>query len=193
MPPKPKFKREEIIEAALKIVSEGGIEALTAMELRSALDCSASPIFTVFNSMKEIVDGVRLAAIEKFDEFATPKEVDVPYFKQIGMSMVRFGIYEPKLYQLLFMQENYGEVLFDDMFTTLDSTAAKAVEAVESEYKLRHDEAMELFENIWIYTFGMGALCARGVCKFSEERLSEMLTDEFTALMLLIISKRKNA
>lgn len=192
MPPKPKFKREEIVEAALEIVSKKGIEALTAMELRGALDCSASPIFTVFNSMKEIEEGVRLAAMKRFEAFAAPQNIDVPHFKQIGMSMVRFGIYEPKLYQLLFMQENRGDVLFDDMLTTLDTTALKAVEAIESEYKLRHDEAMKLFENIWIYTFGMGALCARGVCKFSEERLSEMLTEEFTSLMLLIVSKRKN-
>ena len=33
MPPKPKFSREEIVQAALKIVSEKGVEALTAKEL----------------------------------------------------------------------------------------------------------------------------------------------------------------
>ena len=33
MPPKPKFTREEIVDAALSIVSERGVDALTAREL----------------------------------------------------------------------------------------------------------------------------------------------------------------
>lgn len=43
MPPKPKFTREEIIAAALEIVSEKGIEALTAKELGEKLGSSARP------------------------------------------------------------------------------------------------------------------------------------------------------
>ena len=33
MPPKPKFTREEVVSAALEIVSKNGLEALTAREL----------------------------------------------------------------------------------------------------------------------------------------------------------------
>ena len=32
MPPKPKFTREEIIQAALTVVSQKGVDALTARE-----------------------------------------------------------------------------------------------------------------------------------------------------------------
>ena len=41
MPPKPRFTREEIVDAALDIVSRKGIEALTARELGEALGSSA--------------------------------------------------------------------------------------------------------------------------------------------------------
>lgn len=47
-------------------------------------------------------------------------------------------------------------------------------------------EARMLFENVWIYTFGIGALCATRVCRFPEERLSQMLTTEFSAMLQLI-------
>lgn len=46
-----------------------------------------------------------------------------------------------------------------------------------------------LFENVWIYTFGVGALCATRVCHFSEEKLGQMLSTEFQAMMLLVKSK----
>ena len=63
MPPRPKFSREEIVEAALRVVSEKGVEALTAKALGDALGSSARPIFTVFRSMKEVQDEVRAAAM----------------------------------------------------------------------------------------------------------------------------------
>ena len=63
MPPKPKFTKEEIVTAALELVSEKGIEALTARELGVRLGSSARPIFTVFNSMEEVQEEVRAAAL----------------------------------------------------------------------------------------------------------------------------------
>ena len=63
MPPKPKFTKEEIVQTALAVVSEKGVEALTAKELGNALGSSARPIFTVFSSMKEVQDAVREAAM----------------------------------------------------------------------------------------------------------------------------------
>lgn len=45
-----------------------------------------------------------------------------------------------------------------------------------------------LFEHVWIYTFGVGALCATRVCRFSEEQLGRMLSTEFQAMMLLVKS-----
>ena len=189
MPPKPKFTREEIVSAALDIVSRDGIEALTAKELGAALGASARPIFTVFNSMKEVQDEVRRAAMHRFESFAERKS-DMPLFKQVGMQMVLFGLKEPKLYQLLFMQEHCNAVSFDDVFGELGPTAGACIALIRDEYGMSEDEAKLLFENVWIYTFGVGALCAMRVCRFSEEKLAEMLSVEFRAMMMLVKSER---
>ncbi len=185
MPPKPKFKREEIVAAAVEVVSEKGIEALTAQELKNVLQCSASPIFTLFNTMKEIQDEVRIAAKERFEQYKVTAMSDMPIFKQIGMKMVVFGVQEPKLYQLLFMQEQRNTVTFEDMLDELGDTAKICIGAIEKEYKLTEAQAKLLFENVWIYTFGIGALCATKACRFSEEELSQMLTTEFQVMLML--------
>ena len=80
MPPKPKFTRDEIVQAALTIVSEKGVEALTAKELGDALGASARPIFTVFASMKEVQDAVREAAMRRFESYAEQKLPGMPLF-----------------------------------------------------------------------------------------------------------------
>lgn len=188
MPPKPKFSRDEIVATALRIVSEKGVEALTAKELGDALGSSARPIFTVFRSMKEVQDAVRAAAMRRFESFAEPRMPDMPLFKQVGMQMVLFGAQEPKLYQLLFMQENRSAVRFEDVFSELGPTASTCVALLQKEYALTEAEARMLFENVWIYTFGVGALCATRVCHFSEEALGQMLSTEFSAMMQLIKS-----
>lgn len=186
MPPKPKFTREEIVETALDVVSRKGVEALTAKELGDALGSSARPIFTVFTSMKEVQDAVRAAAMRRFERFAEQKLPGMPLFKQVGMRMVLFGAREPKLYQLLFMQENRNAVSFDDVFGELGPTAETCIALIRETYSLSETEARLLFENVWIYTFGIGALCATRVCHFSEEKLGEMLSTEFQAMMLLV-------
>lgn len=189
MPPKPKFTWEEIVNAALSIVSERGVDALTARELGERLGSSARPIFTVFKNMEEVQAEVRAAAMRRFEAFA-PADAggDMPLFKQVGMRMVRFGLQEPKLYQLLFMQENRRAESFDDVFGALGTTADLCIDVLCRDYALNRAEARALFEAVWIYTFGVGALCATGVCRFSEERLSRMLTTEFQAMMMLVKS-----
>ena len=191
MPPKPKFTKEEIVQTALEVVSQKGVEALTAKELGDALGSSSRPIFTVFNSMKEVQDEVRTAAMHRFENFASQKLPDVPLFKQVGMQMVLFGAKEPKLYQLLFMQENRNAVSFDDVFGELGPTAETCIGLIRAEYGMSESEAKLLFENVWIYTFGVGALCATRVCHFSEEKLGQMLSTEFQAMMLLVRSKSR--
>lgn len=186
MPPKPKFTKEEIVTAALNIVSKKGIEALTAQELKTALNSSASPIFTLFDTMEEIREEVRIAAMQKFEAFAKEEIPDLPLFKQIGIKMIQFGIAEPKLYQLLFMRENGNDVSFDSLFGELGDTAAICIKAIERDYSLSSEQAEFLFKNMWIYTFGIGALCATKVCRFSEKESGEMLTSQFKATMLLI-------
>ena len=188
MPPKPKFTREEIVQTALEVVSRKGVEALTAKELGDALGTSARPIFTVFSSMKQVQDAVRKAAMRRFESFAGQKLPDMPLFKQVGMQMVLFGAREPKLYQLLFMQENRNAVSFDDVFGELGPTAQTCIRLIQEEYAMPEADAQLLFENVWIYTFGVGALCATRMCQFSEEKLGQMLSTEFQAMMLLVKS-----
>ena len=52
MPPKCRFTREQIIQAALELTAEKGIGALTARSLAQRLGSSAKPIFGLFTNME---------------------------------------------------------------------------------------------------------------------------------------------
>ena len=188
MPPKAKFTKEQITKAALGVVSENGPQALTAKELGAALGTSTTPIFTVFNSMQEVQDAVMLAAMERFEEYAHKAAHIKPVFKQVGMQMILFAKEEPKLYQLIFMSSISEAQTFDDIYAHLGSLADECLNVLQKDYDLSKADAKTLFEHVWIHTFGIGALCATGVCDFSHEQIAEMLTQDFTAMMMLMKS-----
>ena len=62
MPPKFKFSREEILQAALELTRESGISAVTARALGARLGSSAKPIFGLFENMQEVQQEVLKAA-----------------------------------------------------------------------------------------------------------------------------------
>ena len=188
MPPKAKFTKEQITKAALCVVSEKGAQALTAKELGAALGTSTTPIFTVFNSMQEVQDAVMLAAMERFEEYAHKAAHLGPVFKQIGMQMILFAKEEPKLYQLIFMSSISEAQTFDDIYAHLGSLADECLNVLQKDYDLSKADAKTLFEHVWIHTFGIGALCATGMCDFSHGQIAQMLTQDFTAMMMLMKS-----
>ena len=188
MPPKAKFTKEQITKAALCVVSEKGAQALTAKELGAALGTSTTPIFTVFHSMQEVQDAVMLAAMERFEEYAHKAAHLGPVFKQVGMQMILFAKEEPKLYQLIFMSPISEAQTFDDIYAHLGSLADECLNVLQKDYDLSKADAKTLFEHVWIHTFGIGALCATGMCDFSHEQIAQMLTQDFTAMMMLMKS-----
>ena len=192
MPPKPKFTKEEIVTAALELVSEKGIEALTARELGVRLGSSARPIFTVFNSMEEVQEEVRAAALKRFESYAEKAVHYTPVFKQVGMQMILFAMEEPKLYQLVYMSENAGATDFEGITQQLGDVAQLCVDVIQRDYGLSAEDAKTLFEHVWIYTFGIGALCATGMCRFSQDEIIQMLGQDFMAMLFYAKSGRMN-
>ena len=192
MPPKPKFTKKEIVAAALELVSEKGIEALTARELGARLGSSARPIFTVFNSMEEVQVEVRAAALKRFESYAEKAMHYTPVFKQVGMQMILFAMEEPKLYQLVYMSENAGATDFEGIVDRLGDVAQLCVDVIQRDYSLSEKDAKALFEHVWIYTYGIGALCATGMCRFSPEEIVQMLGQDFMAMLFYAKSGRLN-
>lgn len=191
MPPKPKYTKEEIVAAALGIVSRSGIDALTAKSLGNALNTSATPIFTVFNSMQEVADAVKAAAMERFESYAHRMDSDMPIFKQVGMQMVEFAKEEPQLYRLVFMSPNSDVRSFADIYAHLGGVADECLDTIQRDYGLSRADAKALFEHSWIHTYGIATLCATGMCDLTREEISNMLTKDFTAMMTLLQSGRK--
>ncbi|MGM9640890.1 MAG: TetR/AcrR family transcriptional regulator [Faecousia sp.] len=188
MPPKPKFTKEEVAAAALEIVKQDGVAALTARNLGSKLGSSARPIFTAFKNMEEVKWAARELALREFEDYAGDYRNYTPAFKRIGMLMVSYAIHEPELFKLLFMQEHPQGQSFRDSIKDLGGLESACVTLIQEDYCLTEAEAHILFEQAWVHAFGLGALCAMKVCDFTEEEIAERLGLTFSGTLIMLKS-----
>lgn len=154
MPPKPKFTRKEVVDTAIELIKDKGIEALTARELGAKLGSSARPIFTVFRNMEELISDVRKSVQSEFEKEIMTAFEYTPAFKQFGMRMVKFATEEPKLFQFLFMKEHTEASSFNVVFGELGEHAQKCINCIKRDYDVNDDEAQILFQQAWIFTYG---------------------------------------
>lgn len=183
MPPKAKFTKEEIIEAALEIVRSEGFPALTARALGAKLGSSARPIFTVFQSMEEVQQAVVDAAKAMYGEYVQIGLSDTPAFKGVGTQYILFSMNEPKLFQLLFMEERTDAPELSEVLPIIDENYDAILSSVKDGYGLLPETAEKLYRHLWIYTHGIAALCATKTCRFSGKEISAMITEVFVGLL----------
>ncbi|MBD5483554.1 MAG: TetR/AcrR family transcriptional regulator [Lachnospiraceae bacterium] len=185
MPPKAKFEREEIIEAALNLVKEEGSSALTARALAKRLGSSPRPIFTVFQSMEEVQDEVRKAARACYNRYVSKglSKTDGPRFKGVGEQYIRFAVEEPKLFGLLFMKEQEKQPNIKGILPVIDENYEDILLSIVDGYGLSDAQAQRLYQHLWIYTHGIATLFATGMCCFTLEQIGGMMTEIFTGLL----------
>ena len=177
MPPKAKFKKEEIIAAAIEIAKRDGFDALTARALAAELGSSPRPIFTVFESMEEVQAEVKAAATKLYESYEDEEMIGAQAFKGSGVGYIRFAAEQPKLFQLLFMRERDGVPDLGRVLSVIDNYYEKILQSVQTEYGFSRETAKRIYEHLWLYSHGIASLIATNVCAFSEQQISEMLAD----------------
>lgn len=183
MPPKAKFTREEVIDAALNIVRNEGFSALTARALGTKLGSSARPVFTVFQGMEEVQQAVVDKAKALYKEYVKRGLSDTPAFKGVGTQYILFAINDPKLFQLLFMKEHEDVPELFAVLPIIDESYDEILSSVRDGYGLTNETAEKMYRHLWIYTHGIAALCATKMCRFTGEEISAMMTEVFIGLL----------
>lgn len=102
MPPRPRFTRERILDAAVALTREQGIAAVSARAVAAALGCSTAPVYACFESMDALHEALLDRILERFIRATEAAGGPDPLFAA-GLGMVRFAAEEPRLYEALFL------------------------------------------------------------------------------------------
>ena len=191
MPPKAKYTRAEIVDAAYELVREQGSEALTAREVAKRLGTSPSPIFALFRDMEELKSAVKERASACFGSYMADAEQYHPAYKRRGMQWVKFAQEEPLLFRLLFMQDMDG-VDLETALQRIPFDVDTDIAIIMQDYHATQQQAAHLFRQMWIYAYGMCTLCAAKVCAFTEQEIAQCLGEIFQGMVFVLRTDKES-
>ena len=174
MAPKNKFTKEEMVEAALRVVRANGIDALTAKTMADALGTSTQPIFTAFGSMDGIKKEVYAAAIRVYDRYTEAGLRErIPFFG-VGMQYIRFAREEPELYRLLFLTRAQDKSF--SATRSMQHLQALVRPTLMEIYRITEREADLYFCDLWFVVHSLSTLIVTGDCPYSDREIGQVLT-----------------
>ncbi len=189
MPPKVKFTKEQIVRAALEIVRENGIDALSARTLGRKLGTSSCPIFTAFDNMEALLAAVKQEAMSVYSAYIQVGLQETPAFKGVGRQYISFAVHEPKLFQFLFMSEQPSKPSLEHILPIIDDNYPLILSSVETSYRVKRTDAEKIYRHLWIYSHGIAVLIATNTCAFTADEIRTMSAEVVRALMLKIQSE----
>ena len=175
MAPKVKFQKEEIVDAALRVAREKGIDAVTAREVAAALQTSPRPIFTWFDTMDALKAEVFERAKDCYRAYIERGLAGPIPFQGVWQQYLRFAKDEPELYRLLFL-------------TRPGNVSGGAMEAMRFSQELTRPSVMRIynmdaatadryFRDLWLVSFSFATLVVTDDCPYTEEEMLAVGTE----------------
>lgn len=181
MPPKFRFTREEIIDAALALTAEGGPKAVTARALAARLGSSSKPIFGLFENMEELQHAVLAAAFEKYNRFIAAEMArgEYPPYKASGMAYIHFARDERELFKLLFMRERSSE----EQKRPPQDDVKPLIALICRNTGMSEAQACRLHTEMWLFVHGIATMIATSFLDWGDEDVSRALTDVYEGVL----------
>ena len=177
MPPKVRFNRENIINAAYQLARQNGLEAVNAREVAKQIGCSTQPLFREFQTMDQIKAEAKRLALEEYDRriAESDKQSDMPPYKAVWVAYIGFAREEPKLFQMLFMCDRSKQ----PRQMVMDNNIDYYLRLIMEHTGCRRDEARMLHIQMWIFAHGLAAMVATSYLEFTDEEISALLSLQF--------------
>lgn len=179
MPPKFKFTKDEIINAALNVTRNNGISGLTARALAAELGCSVKPIFGLFKNMEEVQQEVLTASNLLYQNYLREDMAKGKYppYKASGMAYIRFAKEERELFRLLFMRDRSNEKIEENK-----EEIKPLMQLIQQNLGISEDDAYLFHLEMWLYVHGIATMIATSYLDWDDEFISKVLTDAYMGL-----------
>ncbi len=159
--------KEVIINAALEIVREEGLEALSARNIAKRMKSSTRPIYDAYTNMDEFrADLISKIKTIIFTSIFSYKKTGQQFF-DLGLGYIYTAYTEPKLFRVYY-EKGLGTKLSEL------SPSDRVVQALRDDLGDAHIEEENLLQiviNSWIFVYGLASFIASGTLVYNEEKV----------------------
>ena len=174
------IKKEDIILCAFNILKSSGIEHVNARAIAKELNTSVQPIFYQFENMNEVKEKLLNYALDYYKKYLLNFTDNLPKYKQVGLNYIGFAQNEANIFKFIFMGNYHIDI---NNFNDFDSSYSLVEEILEEYNDLSNEDAKNIHLKMWLFTHGIASLIATKTCCFSNSYISDLLTNEFNALI----------
>ena len=158
MPPKAKFSRQEIVDAAFGIAASEGFHGITARSVATRLGCSVAPIYVNFTAIEELVAAV-IERVQALSGELLAREPGADLFENIGKASLAFAREYPVLFRELVLKPNP----YLQSFEAVHEAMLDALAADRAMGTLSFEERRRLFLKMQIFQTGLQVMIANGL------------------------------
>ena len=179
-----KITKDMILEAAFDIVREKGLEEVSNRSIAKRLECSIRPIYYQFNNSDELKKELYTKIEKYFYKYIMDNMIDnIPYYRQVGINYIKFAREEKNFFKILFMSKS--DYLPEGFVSKSEDDFKEISKLIKMSTKLNDDDIKSFHIKMWMFTHGIATLLATDTVLFTEEQISNLLSSQFQALMLL--------
>ena len=182
MPPKVKFEKESIVNAAYEIVRKNGWQDLSARSIAEELKSSTRPIYSHLKSMNNLEEAVVKKAMELLEEYIRTPRTGDRWLDQ-GYGYVLFARREKYLFKAIFDEKynHFYKRFSAEIFTKLGEDLSD-----DPDFKVLSEEHQTNMRKVrWVYVHGLASLLADSF-EFDEYKTEEELADLIKIVNTLI-------
>lgn len=159
MPPKKKITSELLIIAAMEIVREQGINAVTARTAAKAAGCSIQPVFAGFGTMEKFREQVYLYARDEFLKKTAEFAAHADYYGKLCNAVLKLASEEPNVCRLLFSEPVCAGRTAAALRESFEQNR-KYLDSMITMYGLNEESCLEIIGKGIVYVCGMAVILA---------------------------------
>ena len=188
MPPKTKFDKNSIVDAALEVAKERGFSSITARNVANRLHSSVAPIYVNFSTIEDLTEAVvqRVFAISE-ELLANQKGQNL--FENIGKASLAFAREYPVLFRELSIQPNP----YMASYQTIENSMIEALSEDEAMRSWTFEERKRLLFKMRVFQMGLSVMVANGHVPswLSKQEVEELLLEVGDDVLMAQQIKRK--
>ena len=180
MPAARKVSKDEIIDAAVEVLRDGGFSAVNARSVAKKLGCSTQPIYFSFQNMDELKAALTERAVamhtRRVRDSLRAHEGNDSRYSSYGMGFVKFAAEEKQLFRWLYLEgEQLGPYQNDVLL-------GEVIAVIVEEFGYSGDVARRFHQDMIYFSYGLAILANTDHLHLSETELREAFRREFCAL-----------
>lgn len=174
MPPKQKITKEMMLETARELVRSNGIESVNSRNVANELGCSTQPVFSQFQSMEELRQGVHDYCCSLFEQEVLQNKEKLDFIQESYLKVIHLAKEEKNIFRLIYLSEYCNGSEFITTRLSFESNHQILLQLMK-QHQLNEEEGKDILQRTSLLVHGIATLLATTNINYSDEVICNLV------------------